>query len=197
VDDDATIQTARLALVCLSDATLAALHDGDVAGASSSQGIDFGDEFLASVNAAFLSIHLEGRRRHPSARGWFVRAVRRREDGALVGHCGFHGHPTDVGRAEIGYTIFAPYRGRGYATECARALVRWAHSQGEESVVAAVAASNAPSIAVVTNAGFRRVGRQVGRGEDEYVFAASASSDANPETSHAPVSFDLDQTPEP
>jgi [ribosomal protein S5]-alanine N-acetyltransferase len=188
VDDDATIETPRLRLICLGDATLAALHEGDVAGASQSQGIAFSDEFRASVNAAFLSIHLEGRRRHPSARGWFVRGVWRRDDEALVGHCGFHGHPDEVGRAEIGYTIFPPHRGRGYATECANALVRWAYSQGETSVFAAVAASNAPSIAVVTNAGFLPVGLQSGRGEDEYVYEVSTSPHAQTTARDSPAS---------
>jgi RimJ/RimL family protein N-acetyltransferase len=116
------IETPRLRLISVTAPALETLLDGDVEAASRIQGSDFTGDFLASVNKAFLTIHLEGLRRWPSSPGWFVRAVTRKEDRLIVDHCGFHGAPADVGRAEIGYTIFAPYRRRGYGAESARGL---------------------------------------------------------------------------
>lgn len=172
---DTVIETPRLRLVTLCDAALERLRDGDVDAASLAQGFTFTDEFLETVNAVFLSIHLEGLRRHPSAPGWFVRAIVRTSDARLIGHCGFHGAPLDVGRAEIGYTVFAPYRGQGFATEAARALVAWAMAQGSTSVFASVAPTNAPSLALVRSLGFARVETHTNaRGDEEYVFELHA-----------------------
>ena len=79
----------------------------------------------------------------------------------VVGHCGFHGPPATVGRAEIGYTVFSAFRGRGYAQEAAAALVRWAFEQGEREVFATVSPTNAPSLAIVRALGFEEVGEQI------------------------------------
>lgn len=171
----APIETSRLRLVTLTDVALEKLCKGDVAGASQDQGFAFSEDFLATVNDVFLTIHLEGLRRWPSAAGWFARGIVRKDDDGFIGHCGFHGTPQDVGRAEIGYTIFPPDRGRGYATEAAGGLLAWARSQGESSVFAAVSPTNAPSIAVVTRLGFSRVGVQATASGEEHVFEARLS----------------------
>jgi RimJ/RimL family protein N-acetyltransferase len=84
-------------------------------------------------------------------------------DTQAAGHCGFHGPPEVIGRAEIGYTVFTKFRGKGFAKEAARALVDWAFDQGEKQVFASVSPDNAPSLAVVKSLGFRQVGTQ----EDE------------------------------
>ena len=153
--DSADIETPRLRLTSMTTEALEMLLDGDVAGASQIQGSVFSEHFLASVNEAFLRIHLEGLRRHPSAPGWFVRAITRKDNSLIVGHCGFHGAPKDIGRAEIGYTIFPPYRRFGYGVESAQGLIDWARSQRVAAVVAAVSVTNVASIALVTKLGFR------------------------------------------
>jgi RimJ/RimL family protein N-acetyltransferase len=84
-----------------------------------------------------------------------------RNDRSAIGHCGFHGPPEMIGRAEIGYTVFTRYRGQGYAKEAAAALVEWAFSQGESEVYASVAPENAPSLAVVRSSGFIEIGTQI------------------------------------
>lgn len=81
----------------------------------------------------------------------------------VAGHCGFHGPPKTIGRAEIGYTVFMRFRGQGFAKEAARALSEWAFEQGEEEVYATVSPNNAASLGVVRALGFRQVGVQ----EDE------------------------------
>jgi RimJ/RimL family protein N-acetyltransferase len=158
VSDVGIIETSRLRLVLLSPAALELLRDGDLAGASTVQGCAFTDEFLATVNEAFVTNHLETSRRNRANPGWTVRAIVRRDDGRVLGHCGFHGTPQDVGRAEIGYTVFAPFRGCGYATESAQGLVRWARAQGTPVVFAAVAPHNEASLGVVRRLGFRQTG---------------------------------------
>lgn len=165
------IETPRLRLVAVTLEALVALRDRAFDDAARAQGFTFSDEFVGSVNEEFLTRQIEGLRRRRSTPGWFVRAVLRKEDDVLVGNCGFHGTPEDVGRAEIGYSIFEPYRGHGYASESAQALVDWAREQGSSSVFATVAERNAPSLGVVTKLGFERTGvRNDGGGATEYVF---------------------------
>ncbi|MDE3082087.1 MAG: GNAT family N-acetyltransferase [Acidobacteriota bacterium] len=165
------IETPRLRLRPIPLEALTRLLDGDVEGASLIQGSDFSDHFLASVNERFLTIHLDGLRRHPSDPGWFVRAVTRTHDGIIVGHCGFHGTPQDIGRAEIGYTIFPPFRRCGYGAESAQGLVDWARTRGMPAIVASVSVTNVASIGLVTKLGFR-ASRVVATpsGEEEFVF---------------------------
>jgi RimJ/RimL family protein N-acetyltransferase len=77
----------------------------------------------------------------------------------LLGSAGFTGPPSDDGAVELGYEVAPPYRGRGYATEAAGALVRWALAQPEVSrVIAATDADNPASIRVLERVGFRRAG---------------------------------------
>jgi [ribosomal protein S5]-alanine N-acetyltransferase len=52
-------------------------------------------------------------------------AIERRDDEALLGAVGLDVEP-DHSRAELGYWIGKPYWGNGYATEAARAVVRYA-----------------------------------------------------------------------
>ena len=57
----------------------------------------------ARPDDVFLQVPLRRMEEDPGGRGWCVRAMVRVEDSAVVGHCGFHGPPMAVGRAEIGY----------------------------------------------------------------------------------------------
>ncbi|HSN02376.1 MAG TPA: GNAT family N-acetyltransferase [Acidimicrobiales bacterium] len=168
------IETARLRLVALSPETLEQLlsrEDGDT---PRHQGLAFESDFFETVNDLFLTIHLNGLRRHPSSPGWFVRAIVRRDDERVIGHCGFHGVPQDVGRAEIGYTIFAPFRRQGFGAESARGLVEWSREQGWPVVVATVAPANAASVGLLRQLGFRQSGvQQNAAGADEWVFEFS------------------------
>ena len=172
--DTLEIETARLRLVALSAPTLERLLARDLDGASRCQGLNFAGDFLETVNDLFLTIHLDGLRRHPSTPGWFVRAVVRRDDERVIGHCGFHGVPQDVGRAEIGYTIFAAFRRQGFGAEAARGLVEWSREQGWPVVVATVAPANAASVGLLRQLGFRQSGVQRNAaGADEWVFEFS------------------------
>jgi RimJ/RimL family protein N-acetyltransferase len=96
---------------------------------------------------------------------WSLRAVVVREpERVMVGYANFHGPPgvNDLGApgaAETGYTIFAPYRGRGYATEVAQAMMDWAAGEhGVRHFISGVRPDNAASLRVNDKLGFTRTG---------------------------------------
>jgi [ribosomal protein S5]-alanine N-acetyltransferase len=156
--DNRAIRTRRLELVLLDAATLRALLGGERPGAA---GVQFPQHFPAPSDTPFLAVQLERVEASPHARAWCVRAIVRRQDGAVVGHCGFHGPPAVIGRAEVGYTVFPEHRRQGYAAEAVRALVDWAQQQGEPVVVASIAPGNEPSLRLAGKLGFRQVGVQL------------------------------------
>jgi RimJ/RimL family protein N-acetyltransferase len=89
---------------------------------------------------------------------WFQLAVVERATGAIAGDLGVRvlGEAPDT--VEIGYTIAPVYQGQGYATEAVCATCDWLlRTRGLARVIAMVDGRNAPSIAVVENAGFHRV----------------------------------------
>ena len=156
----------RLELVPLTAAAHEALVEGRREEASGVLGAFVPEGWPDDHDARFLALRLEQVRREPEAAEWLVRAVVRRSDAVMVGHAGFHGPPGVNGAArpgavEIGYTIFAAYRRRGYATEAAEALIRWARAeQGIDHFIASVAPANEPSLAVVRKLGFVQTGEQ-------------------------------------
>ena len=87
----------------------------------------------------------------------------------MVGHAGFHGPPgvngpEKSGAVELGYTIFPDFRGRGLATEAARALMDWAEeTHGIVHFIASIAPTNEPSLASSASSDSSN-GRAVGRG---------------------------------
>jgi ribosomal-protein-alanine N-acetyltransferase len=81
------------------------------------------------------------------------RVVVERATGLVVGGIGLFGPPED-GQVEIGYGIVESRRGRGYATEAARALIEAALSlPGVTEVVAGVDPGNPASVRVLEKAG--------------------------------------------
>lgn len=76
-------------------------------------------------------------------------------DTALIGFGGFKGPPVDS-TVEIGYGIAPAYRGRGYATEAAGALLERAQAAGVSLVLAHTLAEPNASTRVLQHLGFRR-----------------------------------------
>jgi [ribosomal protein S5]-alanine N-acetyltransferase len=157
----APIRSERLELVSLSPETIDALLARSLVGFAVPAGWpDDGD-------ASFLRLRADQMRRSPDWQEWLVRAVVLRGDGEpMIGHAGFHGPPGINGRqaadaVELGYTIFEPWRGRGYATEAAQALIGWARAEhGIGRFIASVAPGNEPSLAIVRKLGFVAAGTQ-------------------------------------
>jgi len=83
----------------------------------------------------------------------FVFALRRRDDGALVGAAGLQ---PENGAAEVGYWLGRRYWRQGYATEAVRRLVAFAFDTlGVSRVVAKVHVDNHRSVRVLERAGLR------------------------------------------
>jgi ribosomal-protein-alanine N-acetyltransferase len=167
------IHAERLDLVPLDPGVIRGLIAGE-----RPPDLNLPDEFpTAEERDGFLAIQLRRMEADPHRREWMARLMVRREDATIVGHCGFHGPPDVIGRAEIGYTVFTAYRGQGFATEAARALVAWAFGQDEEKVYATVSPANAPSLSVVKRLGFTQVGTQIDEVDGlELVFAIERPS---------------------
>jgi ribosomal-protein-alanine N-acetyltransferase len=160
------IVTPRLDLVLLSPAFLAASLAGERAAAECILGAAVPDEWLEDtpvmhIFAGKLDAYL-------ADAPWLARAMVRRDDRVMVGHCGFHGPPGDPhldpfakGGAEMGYTVFTPFRGNGYAAEAVCGLMGWAAARGVPAFVLSISPANAPSLAVARRLGFARVGSQI------------------------------------
>jgi RimJ/RimL family protein N-acetyltransferase len=85
-------------------------------------------------------------------------AVERREDGALVGAIGLRIEP-EHDRGELGYWVGVPYWGRGYATDAARAVVRYGFEvEGLNRIYAFHFSNNPASGRVLEKAGMRHEG---------------------------------------
>jgi RimJ/RimL family protein N-acetyltransferase len=83
-----------------------------------------------------------------------------RASGSAVGGCAFKGPPDADGVVEVSYGTDPTYRGRGYATEAARALTEFAFASGRVRLVRAhTRPDNAASARVLEKCGFRRVGQ--------------------------------------
>jgi ribosomal-protein-alanine N-acetyltransferase len=100
----------------------------------------------------------------PSEERFGVWVMIERETRAVVGDIGFLGPPGAAGTVEIGYSVIPDRRGRGYATEAARALVDWALRQpGVRGVVAGCEKENVASIRTLERLGFTRTGEAGGQ----------------------------------
>jgi RimJ/RimL family protein N-acetyltransferase len=171
------IRTPRLDLVAIPPEAIEHLLAGNRAMAGTDFGVTLPDEFPTQDELdGFLPIQIARMRREPAERRWMARLMIEREAKQAIGHCGFHGPPATIGRAEIGYTVFEQFRNRGFAKEAAGALAAWAFEEGEREVYASVSPDNAPSLAVVRALGFRQVGTQIDEIDGlEIVFALEKS----------------------
>jgi ribosomal-protein-alanine N-acetyltransferase len=96
-----------------------------------------------------------------------------RSSNTVVGDLGFRGPPDETGTIELGYSVVPSRRRRGYATEAAAALARWADAQPTvRIIVAGCDPANVASVRILENVGFERTGEASGeirwryRGED-------------------------------
>ncbi|MDQ2751298.1 MAG: GNAT family N-acetyltransferase [Actinomycetota bacterium] len=78
--------------------------------------------------------------------------------GRLVGSADIRLPPPRKAAADIGYVIYAPARGHGYAAEASRALASWALRQGVARVEIRCAVANVASAKSALNGGFRYEG---------------------------------------
>lgn len=143
------IETPRLRLRPLEEADFDALWRvfGDASALP-----HFPRAFTAGEVRALLARH----RALHAERGLGLRAVVLKETGEVVGDCGASPVLLDgAEEVEVGYHLAREHRGRGYATEAARAVAEDALARGVPRLVALVRPENLPSRRVAERAGFR------------------------------------------
>ncbi|WP_225834024.1 GNAT family N-acetyltransferase [Streptomyces sp. NK08204] len=140
----------------LQGVTPAAARDLTAGGDGGFEWIE-GSAFQGTRDAAGFMLKAYEAGTHRPEFGVFV--LVRREDGRAVGGMGFHRSPDENGRVEIGYDLVESARGNGYATEALRALSEWALARDDvHTLCATIDPDNAPSQAVVSRAGWQKVG---------------------------------------
>jgi len=160
------IDTQRLDLILMTPACLAAALRGDQAQATQLLGLHIPADFWP------LSTHLHERleqvRHTPALEPWLGRAIVLRATQTMVGTIAFHMapapepvRPLGPGGVEFGYTIFAPFRRQGYATEASEALMTWAQQQGVTRFVLSISPQNQPSLRIAAHFGFVKIGTQI------------------------------------
>ncbi|MGI5205980.1 GNAT family N-acetyltransferase [Spirillospora sp. CA-108201] len=148
----ADLTTDRLVLRPWTSGEIAAVRSGD-------RLAHWAGDFPAEGDRAIAGFVAE----NPSALGEHgQRLIIERSTGLVVGAVGLFWPPVD-GAVEFGYGVVPSRRGRGYATEAARAIVAFAlTAPGVDRAVATVEPSNPASVRVLENAGLRRVGTAEG-----------------------------------
>ncbi|MBP2144797.1 RimJ/RimL family protein N-acetyltransferase [Methanofollis sp. W23] len=122
---------------------------------------DWPPEMVREARQTFLTML----RADPFSEGWNLWYLICTEGNhrVLIGGCGFVGCPSSEGRAEIGYSLLPEFRGLGYATEAAGALIRWAFDDPEVTCVFARTYPDlTPSIRLLRRLGFTPAGEEEG-----------------------------------
>ena len=104
----------------------------------------------------------------PSYGPWSIRAIVFRETEEIVGNMNCHHVPMPfvlhgliVMAVEMGYTIFDPWRRRGFALEAIRGFTGWAAKRGLQAIVLSVAPLNTASLGLAAKLGAEKIGSKV------------------------------------
>jgi RimJ/RimL family protein N-acetyltransferase len=160
------IETERLILRLLSVEALKATVDGNIGAVGRlidcAMPLDWGE---VKQLAGMRLVQLES---DPLYLPWSIRAVVLRETNEAVGYVNFHARPGPhpqfpqaANMAEIGYTVFEPWRRRGIASQALAALLRFASANGADQAVLSIAPRNLPSLRLAKRFGFVKIGTQI------------------------------------
>ena len=165
------IETTRLRLLpCTVAAAQAATTDR--AAFAALLGVRVPDDWPAEDLRDFLPVYGQIVDERAARQGWGIWLMLNPVERVLVGDIGFKGPPDALRTAEIGYSVLPAFRGHGYASEAARALVALGFAQpAVRRIVANCRFDNAASIRVLEKAGLR----QTGRDRDELTWEILAS----------------------
>jgi RimJ/RimL family protein N-acetyltransferase len=109
---------------------------------------------------------------HWALRGYGTWAVERKEDSAFIGRVGMI-NPEGWPGLEVGWTLGKPYWHQGYATEAAKASLRYAFAtQPVTRIISCIDPDNKASQAVA-----RRLGETKGEAHDLTIFGTSYKAD--------------------
>ena len=159
-----TILTARLDLVPFTPAFLRAVLERDLAAAERITGYPVPDDLLESGDV--LSLRLRQLETEPALQPWLLRGMALRESRVMIGHIGFHTAPAPeylrpyaADAVEFGFTVYPPFRRRGFAREASMALMQWAQdAHGVTGFVLCIRPDNIASQALAAQLGFVRIG---------------------------------------
>lgn len=163
---DTTLHTERLDLILMTPAFFTAAISGNQAQAAQLLGVPIPAEWwpVSQYSRDRVAQALE----NPALQPWLERAIVLRLTQTMIGNIAFHmAHPPEPlrplgpGGVEFGYTIFAPFRGQGYATEASQALMAWAQQQGVRRFVLTISPDNQPSLQIAARLGFTKIGSQM------------------------------------
>lgn len=94
-------------------------------------------------------------------RGYGLFAVELKSTGKFIGYVGLHEIAFDVGfkgEIEIGWRLDKDYWNKGYATEAAQAVLKFAKSLGLKKIFSFTATVNKPSERVMQKIGMEKIG---------------------------------------
>jgi [ribosomal protein S5]-alanine N-acetyltransferase len=160
------IETGRLILRLLPEAALAATVAQDHARLEALLGLAVPDIWFEDAWVAQLRLD---QLRADSAFGpWSMRAIALKETGEILGSINCHHQPMPFAAqgetrmaVEIGYTIFVPWRQRGFGQEAVRGFAAWANGKGVEGLVLSIAPENRASLALAQKLGAIKIGSQI------------------------------------
>ncbi len=171
------IQTERLDLRLVSLAGLAATAAKNRAGTRRILGkvpdVWFEEAWVAELR-------LKQCEDDPAYGPWSIRAITLRETGEVVGNMNCHHVPMPfvlrgdtVMAVELGYSIFEPWRRRGFALEAIRGFAGWAALQGLEALVLSVSPENTASLRLAAKLNAEKIGSKVDEinGPEDIYFA--------------------------
>ena len=146
------IQTERLILRVLLPHEIEWLLAGDAHRLESANGFRYPqDDPNRGVD---LRWHLRALRADPTQLPSRIRLIVERSSNTVIGSINLKGAPDSEGDVEVGWGLNEGYRGQGYATEAAEAVIRWVFEQpGVRSISATVPDDNHAS---------QRVARRLG-----------------------------------
>ncbi len=160
------IETSRLILRLVPLTGLAATAAKDRPAARRIIGMELPEAWF---DEAWVSeLRLKQWTEDPSYGPWSVRAIGLKDTGQIIGNMNCHHAPMPfmiAGEAmlavEMGYTIFEPWRRRGFVTEAIQGFTKWAMAQGVQALVLSISPDNAASLSLAAKLGGEKIGSQV------------------------------------
>ena len=116
----------------------------------------------------------------PAYGPWSIRAIGLKETGEIVGNLNCHHvpmpfvlHGETVIAVELGYTIFEPWRRRGFALEAIHGFSRWAAARGVQAFVLSVTPENTASLRLAAKLRAEKIGSKIDEtdGPEDIYFA--------------------------
>lgn len=90
------------------------------------------------------------------ATGWIMFAIELEEERKMIGEVGIY-IPKDAYLGDVGWSIHPSFQGRGYATQAAKSLLRFAfETRGLHRITATCDSRNAASVRMMEKLGMRR-----------------------------------------